>query len=59
LGVIETARILSQLAFWTHLQDDADLQTFVAIDSETDSLPVGRGPQVLGSGCSEAKRCGN
>ena len=41
LGVIETARILSQLAFWTHLQDDADLQTFVAIDSETDSLPVG------------------
>lgn|SRR5262245_51209649 len=41
LGVIETARILSQLAFWTHLGDDADLQTFVAIDSETDSLPVG------------------
>ena len=41
LGVIETARILSQLAFWTHLRDDADLLYFVAIESETGSLPVG------------------
>ena len=41
LGVIETARLLSQLAFWSHLRDDADLVTFAAIDSETDDLPVG------------------
>jgi E3 ubiquitin-protein ligase DOA10 len=41
LGVIETARLLSQLAFWAHLRNDADLQTFVAIDSETGTLPVG------------------
>lgn len=29
------------LPHWTHLRDDADLRTFVAIESETDSLPVG------------------
>ena len=41
LGVIETARVLAQLAFWAHLRSDEDLETFVAIDSETDILPVG------------------
>jgi hypothetical protein len=28
-------------AFWTDLMNDEDLTTFVAIDSETDALPVG------------------
>jgi hypothetical protein len=41
LGVIDAARELSRLAYWTDLRSDADLTTFVAIDSETDALPVG------------------
>jgi hypothetical protein len=41
LGVIDAARELSKLAFWTDLRNDEDLTTFVAIDSETDDLPVG------------------
>jgi hypothetical protein len=41
LGVIEAARELSKLAYWTDLRSDDDLATFVAIDSETDALPVG------------------
>jgi hypothetical protein len=39
--VIETARAISKLAYWTGLRDDPDVSTFVAIDSETDTLPVG------------------
>lgn len=41
LSVIESARILSKLAYWTQLNDDSDLTTFVVIESETDTLPVG------------------
>jgi hypothetical protein len=41
LSVIESARVLSKLAYWAQLNDDSDLTTFVAIDSETDTLPVG------------------
>jgi hypothetical protein len=32
---------MSKLRFWTGLKDDPDLLTFVGIDSETDTLPVG------------------
>jgi hypothetical protein len=41
LGVIEAARELSRLAHWTDLRSDDDLTTFMVIDSETDTLPVG------------------
>jgi hypothetical protein len=41
LSVIETARELSKLIIWTGLGNDADLEVFVAIDSETGTLPVG------------------
>ena len=41
LGVIEAARTLSKLAYWAGLREDADLLTFEAIDSETDTLPLG------------------
>jgi len=41
LSVIESARALSKLTFWSGLKDDPDLTNFVAIDSETDTLPVG------------------
>lgn len=41
LGVIDAARELSKLAFWTDLRNDEDLTTFVAIDFETGTLPVG------------------
>lgn len=40
-SVIEAARALAKLTSWTGLHADADLTTFVAIDSETDALPVG------------------
>jgi hypothetical protein len=39
--VIGTARELSRLAYWTDLRNHEDLTTFVAIDSETDTPPVG------------------
>jgi hypothetical protein len=41
LSVIESARELSRLTFWSGFKDDPDLSSFVAIDSETDTLPVG------------------
>ena len=41
LSVIESARALSKLTYWTGLSIDPDLTVFVAIDSETDTLPVG------------------
>ena len=41
LSVIESARVLSKLTYWSGLDTDPDLVTFVAIDSETDTLPVG------------------
>jgi hypothetical protein len=41
LGIIETARVLSKLKFLAGIENDADLDAFVAIDSETDELPVG------------------
>lgn len=40
-GIIESARELTRLAFWAGLEEDDDLSTFVGIDSETGSLPVG------------------
>ena len=39
--MIETARAISKLGYWAGLRDDPDVSTFVAIDSETDKLPVG------------------
>jgi hypothetical protein len=41
VGVIETARAIRTLGYWAGLLDDPDVETFVAIDSETDTLPVG------------------
>ena len=41
-GVIETARALAALASSAHLTDDEDLLTFVGIDSETDTFPIGQ-----------------
>ena len=41
LGVIETARAIAKLGYWTGLRDDEDVLTFVAIDSETASFPMG------------------
>jgi len=41
LSVIESARALSKLTYWAGLNDDPDLKTFIAIDSETDTLPIG------------------
>jgi hypothetical protein len=43
--VIDAARALHKLAYWTGLVNDEDLTTFVAIDSETDTLPVGEARQ--------------
>jgi hypothetical protein len=40
LSIIESARALSKLTHWSGPNDDPDLTTFVAIDSETDILPV-------------------
>lgn len=41
LGVIETARALCPLAFWTQVENKPDFRLFRAIASETDDLPVG------------------
>ena len=41
LGVIEAARVIAKLGYWTSLREDPDVAAFVAIDSETDSLPLG------------------
>jgi len=41
VAVIEAARAISKLAFWAGLRDDTDLNAFVAIDTETDTLPLG------------------
>jgi hypothetical protein len=41
LGVIMAARAISSLAFSAQLRDDEDVLTFVAIASETDTLPLG------------------
>lgn len=41
LGVIETARVMLPLAYWTKVQNDPEFLLFRAIASETDDLPVG------------------
>ena len=41
LSVLETARAIAKLAYWTGTGNDPDVSTFVGIDSETDILPVG------------------
>jgi hypothetical protein len=41
LGVIESARALLPLGFWTRAQDDPDLAVFTRIDDESAVLPVG------------------
>jgi hypothetical protein len=41
LGVIEAARALLPLIFWTRSQDDPDLAVFTRIDDESTVLPVG------------------
>lgn len=41
MSIIESARALSKLTYWSGLDRDPDLMTFVAIDSETATLPVG------------------
>ena len=40
LSFIKGARKISRLSFAAHLRDDPDILPFVAIDSETDTLPV-------------------
>lgn len=40
-GVIETAREMSKLRFWSGLREDPDLLTFDGIASKTGALPVG------------------
>ncbi|MCE0499538.1 MAG: DUF2489 domain-containing protein [Methylacidiphilales bacterium] len=39
--VLETARKLIKYRFWFRAENDPDFQTFAAIDSETDHLPLG------------------
>lgn len=41
LGVIETARAMPPLAYWTKVQSEPEFLLFRAIASETDDLPVG------------------
>jgi hypothetical protein len=41
IGVIEAARALLPLIFWTRRQDDPDLAVFTHIDDESAVLPVG------------------
>jgi hypothetical protein len=41
IGVIEASRQFSYYRSWFRAQDDPDFMTFVAIDSDTDNLPVG------------------
>ncbi len=41
LGVIETARVMLPLAYWTKVQNESEFLLFRAIASETDDLPVG------------------
>ncbi|MEM5317591.1 hypothetical protein [Paraburkholderia sp. JHI869] len=41
LGVIETARLMLPLAYWTKVQNEPEFLLFRAIASETDDLPVG------------------
>ena len=41
LGVIETARVMLPLAYWTKVQNEPEFLLFRAIASETDDLPVG------------------
>jgi hypothetical protein len=41
LGVIEAARELSRLRYDVGAESDPDFIMFVAIDSETDHLPIG------------------
>ncbi len=40
-GVIETARAMCPLAFWTKVDREPEFQLFRAISSETDHLPIG------------------
>jgi len=42
LGVIEAARALLPLIFWTRAQDDPDLAVFTRIDDESAVLPGSR-----------------
>lgn len=41
LSVIETARFMLPLAYWTKVQNESEFLLFRAIASETDDLPVG------------------
>lgn len=41
LGVIETARAMLPLAYWTKVEGEPEFLLFRAIASETDDLPVG------------------
>src|SRR5262245_41995159 len=42
LGVIDAARQLSALGYSVRAERDPDFNTFVAIDCESDHLPIGR-----------------
>lgn len=55
IGVIEAARELSRLRFDLDAEDDPDFRVFVAIDSETDHLPVGTVRRDWGPDALEAK----
>jgi len=41
VAVVESAREIRKYGFWFRASDDPDFLTFIAIDSETDHLPVG------------------
>ena len=41
LGVIETARAMLPLAYWTKVEGEPEFLLFRAVASETDDLPVG------------------
>jgi hypothetical protein len=41
LGVIEAARVMLPLAYWTKVQNEPEFLLFRAIASETNDLPVG------------------
>lgn len=55
IGVIEASRELNHLRFEVDAENDPDFITFVAIDSETDHLPVGTVRRDWGPDALEAK----
>lgn len=63
VGIIEGSRLMQKLLWQTEItEDDPDLLSFMAIDSETDDLPVGEerrhwSTQALRERDVEIRRC--